>query len=83
MKKIVLLLIIPFLTMGLFAQDEESKKEGYVFTMVKEVKTTPVKDQYRAGTCWSYSGIAFVEAELLRMGKPEFDLAELYVVRKA
>lgn len=83
MKKFILLLIIPFLTLGLFAQDEESQKEGYVFTMVKEVKTTPVKDQYRAGTCWSYSGIAFVEAELLRMGKPEFDLAELYVVRKA
>lgn len=83
MKKIVFLLIISFLAIGLFAQDEESKKEGYVFTMVKEVKTTPVKDQYRAGTCWSYSGIAFVEAELLRMGKPEFDLAELYVVRKA
>ncbi|HOK37893.1 MAG: C1 family peptidase [Bacteroidales bacterium] len=83
MKKIVLFLIVPLFTLGLFAQDEESKKEGYVFTMVKEVKTTPVKDQYRAGTCWSYSGIAFIEAELLRMGKSEFDLAELYVVRKA
>lgn len=83
MKKIVLFLIVPLFTLGLFAQDEESKKEGYVFTMVKEVKTTPVKDQYRAGTCWSYSGIAFIEAEFLRMGKSEFDLAELYVVRKA
>jgi len=28
-------LIVPLFTLGLFAQDEESKKEGYVFTMVK------------------------------------------------
>lgn len=83
MKKYLLgLFIILFLGSSILAQDEAGKKEeGYVFTLKKEVKTTPVKDQYRAGTCWSYSGLAFVEAELLRMGKAEFDLAELFVVR--
>lgn len=83
MKKFLLgLLAISFLSLSVIAQDDKEKKdEGYVFTLQKEVKTTSVKDQYRAGTCWSYSGLAFVEAELLRMGKPELDLAELFIVR--
>lgn len=80
MKNLVVLFVILFLGLNLYSQEE---KEGFVFTMQKEVKTTPVKDQYRAGTCWSYSGLAFIESELIRMGKGEFDLAELYVVRKA
>ena len=64
---------------NLSAQDEQ---EGYQFTMEKEIKTTPVKNQYRSGTCWSFSTISFIESELLRMGKGEFDLSEMYVVRK-
>jgi len=84
--KNLLLGIIAFsvLSMGVFAQDETEKTdEGYKITLQKEIKVSSVKDQYRAGTCWSYSGLAFIEAELLRMGKPETDLAELYIVRKA
>lgn len=65
------------------AQTAEVKPEGYKFTVVKEVKTTPVKDQYRAGTCWSYSGLSFMESEILRMGKGETNLAEMFIVRKA
>ncbi|HNQ68614.1 MAG TPA: C1 family peptidase [Bacteroidales bacterium] len=85
MKKLLLgIIAFSVMSMGVIAQDETEKKdEGYVITLKKEIKVSPVKDQYRAGTCWSYSGLAFVEAELLRMGKPETDLAELYVVRKA
>ncbi len=41
---------------------------------------TSVKDQNQAGTCWCYSGLAFLEAELLRMGKPEYDFSEMYIV---
>jgi bleomycin hydrolase len=85
MKKLLLgIIAFSVMSMGVIAQDDTEKKdEGYVITLKKEIKVSPVKDQYRAGTCWSYSGLAFVEAELLRMGKPETDLAELYVVRKA
>ena len=39
-----------------------------------------MKDQNRAGTCWCYSGLGFIEAELLRMGKPEYDFSEMYIV---
>ncbi len=62
---------------------EESKPEGYKFTVVKEVKATSVKDQYRAGTCWSYSGLSFIESEVIKNGKGETDLAEMYIVRRA
>ncbi len=66
------------------AQDEKTEDEkAYQFEMIKDIPTTPVKNQYRAGTCWSYSGLALLETELIRTGKGEYDLAELFVVRKA
>jgi len=85
MKKLVSLLTIAALLFSgvVFAQNEtkkEEKKEGYVFTNLKEIPVTSVKDQARAGTCWCYSGLGFIEAELLRMGKGEYDLSEMYIV---
>ncbi|MBC8004864.1 MAG: aminopeptidase, partial [Verrucomicrobia bacterium] len=56
------------------------KESGYQFTPVKEIPCTSVKDQYRSGTCWSFSGLGFLEAEMLRLGKPVVDLSEMYVV---
>ena len=38
----------------------------YVFSTVKELKITPVKSQGRTGTCWCFSGISFLESELIR-----------------
>ena len=67
-----------------FAQDKEKKSDsGYVFTIVKQLPATSVKNQYRSGTCWSYSAISFLESELLRTGKDTFDLSEMYCVRNA
>jgi bleomycin hydrolase len=63
------------------AQDESEEGKGYEFTMVKEIPATSVKNQYRSGTCWSFSSLAFIESELLRMGKGEYDLSEMFVVR--
>lgn len=68
------------------AQDEkkvEEEEKGYQFTAIKEVPCTSVKDQYRSGTCWSFSGLGFLEAEMLRMGKPAVDLSEMFVVYHA
>lgn len=65
------------------AQDEEKKDEGYVFTVTKQVGNTSVKDQYRSGTCWSFSSNSLIESELIRLGKGEFDLSEMFVVRKS
>ncbi len=62
-----------------FAQDAK-QDEGFVFTTVKENPITSIKNQNRAGTCWCYSTMAFLEAELLRMGKGEYDFSEMFIV---
>lgn len=66
-----------------YAQDakkDEAKPEGLHFTTVKEIKVTPIKNQHRTGTCWSFSGVGMIEAELLRIGKGEVDLSEMFIV---
>ncbi|MBQ5827019.1 MAG: aminopeptidase, partial [Bacteroidaceae bacterium] len=47
----------------------QEKKDSVDFTVVKENKITSIKDQNQSGTCWAYSALGFIEAELLRMGK--------------
>lgn len=55
---------------------------SYNFTVVKENPATSVKNQSRTGTCWCFSTNSFIESELLRMGKGEFDLSEMFIVRE-
>ncbi|MCM1336379.1 MAG: C1 family peptidase [Candidatus Amulumruptor caecigallinarius] len=54
---------------------------GFKFTDVITIKTTPVKDQNKSGTCWSFSGISFLEDEILGKTGEEVDLSEMFVVR--
>ena len=54
---------------------------GFVFTDAMIVKATPVKDQNKSGTCWSFSGLGFIENEILRNTGKEMDLSEMWVVR--
>ncbi len=61
---------------------EAKADEGFVFTTVKENPITSVKNQNKSGTCWAYSSLGFFEAELLRMGKGEYDLCEMYLAHK-
>ena len=61
----------------------QEKKEDKKFTSVIEVKTTPVKNQQSTGTCWCFAATSFIETELIRMGAPELDLSEMYIVREA
>ncbi|RZT97268.1 bleomycin hydrolase [Ancylomarina subtilis] len=64
-----------------FAKKKEEKKT-YQFTIEKQLKATEVKDQHRSGTCWAYAMSSFLESELIRMGKGEFDLSEMFVVNR-
>jgi bleomycin hydrolase len=57
-------------------------QENYIFTIKKEAPHTSVKNQNETSTCWSFSGISFFESELMRMGKKQYDLSEMYVVRQ-
>ena len=79
MKKSILMAALGLLSLNTIAQDTP-KEEGFIFTTVKENPITSVKNQNRAGTCWCYSGLAFIESELLRMGKGEYDFSEMFIV---
>lgn len=70
--------------LSLDAQTSDKEvKTPYEFTAVKDIPATSVKDQYSSGTCWSFAGIAFLESELLRTGKGEYDLSEMWIARHA
>ena len=68
---------------GIKAQKDTAsseKKEGYQFTELKRLPATSVKSQDRAGTCWSWSTISYLESEIIRLGKDSVSLAPLYIV---
>ncbi|NDW13491.1 aminopeptidase [Bacteroides sp. 214] len=78
MKRALIAVTLCAFILGVNAQ--EKPKDGFEFTTVKELAITPIKNQNRSSTCWSFSGLALLESELLRMGKGEYDLAEMFVV---
>ena len=53
-----------------------------VFTIIKEIPITSVKDQNRSGTCWDYSTLSFFEAEILKSTGKKYDLCESFVANK-
>jgi len=84
MKRIFIIASLVLFCAGVSAQEEEKKEapKGYEFTTVDSLPITPIKDQAQSGTCWSFSSIGFFESELIRTGKGEQDLAEMFVVHK-
>ena len=80
MRRILTLAAVSTLFVSAFAQN--GKPEGFVFTTVDSIPVTSVKDQAQSGTCWSFSSLSFFESELIRKGKGELDLAEMFVVHK-
>ena len=58
-----------------------AQENVYKFTKVVENPATPIKDQYKTGTCWCFGTTSFIESELIRTGKGEFDLSEMFTVR--
>ncbi len=56
--------------------------QGYVFKNDVIVPVTSVKNQAASGTCWCFATCSFLEAELMRNGKGEHDLSEMFIVRQ-
>jgi bleomycin hydrolase len=77
MKKTVRLIVLLLLASNVTF----SQQTSFIFTMKKDIACTPVRNQSATNTCWCFSGISMFESELLRMGKPAYDLSEMYIVR--
>ncbi len=57
----------------------------YQFTVVKENPVTSIKNQNRSGTCWCFSGLSFLESEVIRIKNIKDtaaypDFSEMFVV---
>ena len=60
---------------------DKEKKDRHTFTMIYDLNATSVKNQAKTGTCWDFATQSFLESELLRMGKGQYDLSEMFDVR--
>lgn len=65
---------------SVYAQGEADNETGFQFDTISMVPTTPVKNQYKSGTCWSFATTSFVETEILRTTAKTYDLSEMYFV---
>lgn len=81
MKKYIVSAALMCAMSAMGAEPVVADSTGFVFTDIKVVPGTSVKDQNKSGTCWSFSGIAFLENEILRRTGREVDLSEMWVVR--
>lgn len=84
MRKTFVVALLALLAIGANAAD---KKEGAtsnkpVFTVVKQIPITSIKDQNRSGTCWDYSTLSYFEAEILKKTGKTYDLCESFVANK-
>ena len=88
MKRIISLSIALFAGISVLAQAQKATFPDYQFTCDKENPITPIKNQYRSGTCWAFSTLAFVESEVIRINGIKDpaaypDFSEMFVVSKS
>ena len=81
MKKALLIAFAACLAIGASAQDKKENNKP-VFTTIKEIPITSIKDQNRSGTCWDYSTLSYFEAEILKATGKTYDLCESFVANK-
>ena len=80
MKKTIIMALLATFAIGANAQEKVDNKP--VFTTVKEIPITSIKDQNRSGTCWAYSTLSYFEAEILKATGKTYDLCESFVANK-
>lgn len=83
MNRLPRLLTTAILLFGLaipsvLAQDKTT--EEYQFTPVKVLPITPIQNQAHSSTCWAFSGLGFLEMEILRTTGKEVVLSPMHVV---
>lgn len=85
MKKLFVFMMALVVVAPVFADDneeKEAKSNKPVFTVVKEMPITSIKNQNRSGTCWAYSTLSFFESEILKATGKSYDLAEMFIANK-
>ena len=80
MNKLFIIIAFSLVSLAATAQKDTAVVDSFKFKIVKENRITSVKNQASSATCWSIWALGFFESELLRMGKPEVDLSEMFVV---
>ena len=84
-KNLILSFLILIFSLPLYSQNKPATppkpEEEFIFKPVADLKSTSVKNQARTNTCWCFATTSFIESELMRMGKGEYDLSEMYIVR--
>lgn len=90
-KRLLPLLAMVIYSSSFFAQDNlvraldknysETSKDGFKFTHVIDLETTPVKNQGSSGTCWSYCTSSFLTSEMIKAGRQPVNLSEIYFAR--
>ncbi len=81
MKHLALAVAAAFFGLFLPKINGQVAQKSWEFKEKKRIATTPVKNQQRTGTCWSFSATSFLESEIMRWSGAENDLSEMFVVR--
>lgn len=91
-KRIILAVSVAMLaSVVVFGQSQQqpaAPEPEYTFTVIKENPITSIKNQSRSSTCWSFSTLAYLESEAIRIkglkdpaDYPDF--SEMFVVGKS
>ena len=58
----------------------EAPVPEFQMTVLKQIPATSVKSQASTSTCWCFATTSMLESELMRLGKGEIGLSEMFTV---
>lgn len=79
---IIALMMIPAFS---FAQEKKTPDAvpEFQMTVIKQIPALSVQSQASTSTCWCFATTSMLESEMIRLGKGEIGLSEMYTVRSA
>lgn len=77
-----LVLVLMMNPVGLTGQEKKSSesKPEFQMTNLKQIPATSVKSQASTSTCWCFATTSMLESEVMRLGKGEAALSEMFTV---